>query len=126
MARIFDDYCYEQDRAWWVQQAEVERSRLDRLQREATQAGQSALWGRECAVVALRMLKRAGKLKAITDDERKVLEWAEQLSDMLQPGAQRRLGSPFDEHYSETADGAAQAVLFNTDSQGSVNLGEAA
>lgn len=69
-------------------------------------------WGRECALVALRMLKRAGKLKATTDDERKVLEWAEQDPWLHMPGAQRRLGSPFDDEYAASADASAQAVLF--------------
>lgn len=61
------------------------------------------------------MLKRAGKLKATTDDERKVLEWAEQESVLHMPGAQRRLGSPFDELYGPTADANAQAVLFDAE-----------
>jgi hypothetical protein len=115
MSRHFDASYYANDRAWWIQQAEIEHDRCVRLERESTQARAAGNWGRECALVALRMLKRDGKLKAVTDDERKVLEWAEQDPWLHMPGAQRRLGSPFDDAYAETADAAAQAVLFDRD-----------
>jgi hypothetical protein len=109
----FEQRDYEQPREWWVQQAEIERDRAERAMAELARHGGVGSWGRECALVALRMLKRAGKLKAITDDERKVLAWADRDPWLHQPGANRRLGVPFAEAYSETAEANAQAVLFD-------------
>lgn len=106
--------------AWWHQHAQMERARLLEVQSQINDAQARAGWSRECAVVALRMLHRTGKLKATTDDERKVLEWAEHLTDIETPGARRKLGSPFDAAYEATADAAAQASLFDTTSQESV------
>lgn len=111
--RPFHESHYDQPREWWIQQAEIEHDRANRAERELAQHRGVGAWGRECALVALRMLKRAGKVKATTDDERKVLAWAEQDPWLHMPGANRRLGSPFDEEYAVTADAAAQAVLFD-------------
>lgn len=113
--RPFHDSHYEQTREWWIQQAEIEHDRAERAEAELARHRGVGAWGRECALVALRMLKRAGKLKATTDDERKVLDWAEQDPCLHQPGANRRLGVPFDDGYAEAADATAQAVLFDYD-----------
>jgi hypothetical protein len=112
-ARPFDDSYYEQPREWWIQQAEIERDGRRRAEDMIAKANGTAGWSRECALVALRMLKRAGRLKATTDDERKVIEWAERDPWLHTPGANRRLGSPFTEHYAESADANAQAALFD-------------
>jgi hypothetical protein len=113
--RPFHDSHYEQTREWWIQQAEIEHDRAERAEAELARHRDVGAWGRECALVSLRMLKRAGKLKAATDDERKVIEWAERDPWLHMPGANRRLGSPFPETYNESADATAQAVLFEVD-----------
>jgi hypothetical protein len=59
------------------------------------------------------MLRRAGKVKALTDDEDKVIEWAKRLPELYQPAVNRRLGSPFDGEFSVSAEAAAQVVLFD-------------
>jgi hypothetical protein len=109
--RPFHESSYEQPREWWIQQAEIEHDRANRAERELAQHRSVGAWGRECALVALRMLARAGKLKATTDDERKVVEWAQGDPWLHAPGANRRLGSPFDDEYAASADAAARAVL---------------
>lgn len=111
--RPFHESHYTQTREWWIQQAEIEHDRALRAEAELAAHRGVGAWGRECALVALRMLKGAGKLKATTDDERKVLEWAERDPWLHQPGANRRLGQPFDGSYAATADASAQAVLFD-------------
>jgi hypothetical protein len=101
--------------AWWHNQAVMERARALTAEAEVAQANSARNWSRECAIVALRMLRRAGKVKALTDDEDKVIEWAKRLPELYQPAANRRLGSPFDGEFSVSAEAAAQAVLFDFD-----------
>jgi hypothetical protein len=83
-----------------------------------------AEYSRLMAVVALRMLHRAGKLKPTTDDERAALKLCE--FEMGLPAANRRIGHPLLEDYVGAVAEAGQRTLFDTSSQESVNEEEAA
>lgn len=78
--------------------------------RMEAQALIEAGYAREMAIVALRMLKRAGQLKPTTDDERAAVELAGTALDL--PAANRRLMHPMTPDYSQNAVNFGQAVLF--------------
>lgn len=90
--------------------------------REEAKAIGVAEHSRLMAVVALRMLHRAGKLKPTTDDERASIRLCEMELERQAPN--RRLGHPLLENYVDAVAEAGQRTLFDTSSQESV--GEAA
>lgn len=82
---------------------------------DAARCAGEAAYCRELTTVALRMLKRDGRLKPTTDDERAAVELAGYMLDV--PAANRRLLHPMTEPYSQIAVNTGQQIL---------DLGEAA
>lgn len=84
-----------------------EQMRLTR--RDIAEARTQAEFAREMAIVALRMLQRAGKLKPTTDDERAAVQMASYMVDT--PAANRRLLHPNHPDYVAAATGAALSLF---------------
>lgn len=95
---------------------------VKRARQEVAESARRATYAEELVVVALRMLKRAGKLKPTTDDERAAVELCSYLIDV--PAAQRRLLHPMTDDYVTADVAVGQERLFDTTSQESVNTEE--
>jgi hypothetical protein len=92
---------------------------LAQANHENSEACARATFAEEMVRVALRMLKRAGKLKATTDDERAAVELAGYMIDL--PAANRRLLHPLTDDYVTRAVDVGRQLTLDTSSQDSVN-----
>lgn len=112
--------------AWYRTSYEMAADRNSTLERDAASARSRAAWAEECAIVALRLLKDAGKLKPRTDDERAVVSWAENSPTLHIPGGNRRLAMPMAAQGEHPDDREAYIARATETAQIVLDLGEAA